>query len=240
MRGGHQMSIDVPNHEIWMYGGWDGEKDLGDLWTFSIQSKMWRCVSDDCSKEGGPSARSCHKICLDTEQKVLYTLGRFVDSSEISSASGDVVKSDFYSYDLRKGVWTLLSADVEAEGGPPLIYDHQMCVDSHTRTLYVFGGKIIQRNPSSSSSSPSTSSSSSSLPTHSQSEGGPLFAGLYRCESQSKNSRTHTHTHTHTHTPHAHIFISSSSYYSFPSIPFFITFKFIRNAVSLICDVGTT
>lgn len=31
--------------------------------------------------QGGPSARSCHKMCLDTERKQIFTLGRYLDSN---------------------------------------------------------------------------------------------------------------------------------------------------------------
>ena len=32
--------------------------------------------------QGGPSARSCHKMCLDVERQQLFTLGRYVDSAQ--------------------------------------------------------------------------------------------------------------------------------------------------------------
>ena len=31
--------------------------------------------------QGGPTARSCHKISLDYERKQIFTLGRYLDSS---------------------------------------------------------------------------------------------------------------------------------------------------------------
>ena len=34
------------------------------------------------SFQGGPSARSCHKMCLDVERQQLFTLGRYVDSAQ--------------------------------------------------------------------------------------------------------------------------------------------------------------
>lgn len=29
--------------------------------------------------QGGPSARSCHKFCLDPERRQIFTLGRYLD-----------------------------------------------------------------------------------------------------------------------------------------------------------------
>ena len=80
MRGGHQMCIDPYSEQIFLFGGWDGTQDLADLWSYSIPSGQWTCISRDTSKEGGPSARSCHKMCLDPYRKKIYTLGRYLDS----------------------------------------------------------------------------------------------------------------------------------------------------------------
>ena len=42
--------------------------------------------------QGGPSARSCHKICLDTKRHTLYTLGRYLDSETRANADLKVKK----------------------------------------------------------------------------------------------------------------------------------------------------
>lgn len=34
------------------------------------------------SVQGGPSARSCHKVCFDSKRRHIYVLGRFIESSE--------------------------------------------------------------------------------------------------------------------------------------------------------------
>lgn len=50
VRGGHQMCIDVDDGIIYLFGGWDGFKDLSDLWAYRIQSAAWTCLSDDAQK----------------------------------------------------------------------------------------------------------------------------------------------------------------------------------------------
>ena len=35
-------------------------------------------------------------------------------------------QSDFYVYDITSNQWTLISEDTSSEGGPPLIFDHQV------------------------------------------------------------------------------------------------------------------
>lgn len=75
------------------------------------------------SNQNGPSARSCHKMCIDSQRRQIYTLGRYLDSSVRNSKS---LKSDFYRYDINANTWTLLSEDTSADGGPKLVFDHQV------------------------------------------------------------------------------------------------------------------
>ncbi|KDR67554.1 hypothetical protein GALMADRAFT_258218 [Galerina marginata CBS 339.88] len=54
--------------------------------------------------------------------------------------------SEFYRYHTRgllSGKWDFLSIDTAASGGPPLIFDHQMAMDSESQILYVFGGRVV-------------------------------------------------------------------------------------------------
>ncbi|XP_070558105.1 muskelin-like [Ptychodera flava] len=146
MRGGHQMSIDVETETIYMFGGWDGAQDLSDFWSYSVLSGQWTCISRNTEDEGGPSARSCHKMCLDPHRKQIFTLGRYLDSGMRNSQS---LKSDFYVYDITSNKWTLICDDTGGEGGPKLIFDHQMCIDSEKSTLYVFGGRVLVGSSSS-------------------------------------------------------------------------------------------
>lgn len=130
-----------------------------------------------CTNQNGPSARSCHKMCIDSQRRQIYTLGRYLDSSVRNSKS---LKSDFYRYDINANTWTLLSEDTSADGGPKLVFDHQvavifkqplslrvllaafiilslvlcsllllqMCMDSEKHMIYTFGGRILTCNGS--------------------------------------------------------------------------------------------
>ena len=68
----------------------------------------------------------------------IYLLGKYMD---IDTRKVRPLSSDFYRYDVATHVWTLLSGDTAATGGPRLIYDHQMALDSDGKLLYVFGGR---------------------------------------------------------------------------------------------------
>ncbi|XP_067122078.1 muskelin [Centruroides vittatus] len=143
MRGGHQMCIDVYTEMIYLFGGWDGMQDLADLWSYHIPSGEWTCLSRDTQNENGPSPRSCHKMCLDSERKKIFTLGKYLDST---MRTPENLKSDFHVYDIDTNKWTQITDDTAAMGGPKLIFDHQMCMDIGKNTIYVFGGRILNSN----------------------------------------------------------------------------------------------
>ena len=140
MRGGHQMCIDPLAETIYLFGGWDGTKDLADMWCYHIPNGEWVCLSKDTGMQGGPSARSCHKMCLDPQRKKIFTLGRYLDQNYRTATN---VKSDFYVYDIESNKWQLITDDTADMGGPGLVFDHQMCVDSDKNTIYVFGGRVL-------------------------------------------------------------------------------------------------
>uniref|UniRef100_A0A667Z6M9 Muskelin 1, intracellular mediator containing kelch motifs n=1 Tax=Myripristis murdjan TaxID=586833 RepID=A0A667Z6M9_9TELE len=144
-KGTSSVSPCGPAETVYLFGGWDGTQDLADFWAYSVQENQWACISRDTEKESGPSARSCHKMCIDSQRRQIYTLGRYLDSSVRNSKS---LKSDFYRYDIDANTWTLLSEDTSADGGPKLVFDHQMCMDSEKHMIYTFGGRILTCNGS--------------------------------------------------------------------------------------------
>ncbi|KAG8038628.1 hypothetical protein G9C98_007335 [Cotesia typhae] len=140
MRGGHQMVFDSVAEIIYLFGGWNGHKDLSDLWSYDIREKKWTLICQDTESVGGPGARSCHKMCLDPEKKQLFTLGKYLDTQYRCAEN---LKSDFYVYDIQSNEWTKISDDTSVNGGPKLIFDHQICMDVENRVIYVFGGRIL-------------------------------------------------------------------------------------------------
>lgn len=67
-------------------------------------------------------------MCIDSQRRQIYTLGRYLDSSVRNSKS---LKSDFYRYDIDANTWTLLSEDTSADGGPKLVFDHQVAAKAN-------------------------------------------------------------------------------------------------------------
>ena len=47
-----------------MFGGWDGDQDLGDLWRFDVESGTWECVCSDTSLVVRPSSFLTHELLV--------------------------------------------------------------------------------------------------------------------------------------------------------------------------------
>jgi hypothetical protein len=79
------------------------------------------------------------------------------DASEsgVSLERARFEEADFWYYSLDENRWHCVSRDTAADGGPPLIYDQQMCSSEDGRFVYVFGGRcvddrarrVVQREP---------------------------------------------------------------------------------------------
>ncbi|KAI8639074.1 Muskelin N-terminus-domain-containing protein [Parasitella parasitica] len=139
-RGGHQMCIDVQDRMIYILGGWDGKHDLSDFWCYDIRENRWSLLSIDTRMQGGPSPRSCHKICFDPVSRSIFVLGRYVESP---AYAGQTLESDFYRYYIEFDQWVKINESTAEAGGPELVYDHQMCIDPDGEMLYVFGGRTV-------------------------------------------------------------------------------------------------
>ncbi|RVE51419.1 hypothetical protein evm_003974 [Chilo suppressalis] len=142
-RGGHQLVVDAATGTLYLFGGWNGTEDLDDLWSYDTKAERWQLLCRHSGLVGGPSPRSCHKMVLEPRKKRLYTVGRYLDNAQRLPAN---MRSDLYMYDVRAGSWSLVCADTAGAGGPRLMFDHQMCIDPDTSTVYVFGGRVLPSN----------------------------------------------------------------------------------------------
>ena len=53
-----QMLLDSAAQTLYLFGGWDGYKDLNDFWSYDVAANRWRLISADTEADGGPSPRS--------------------------------------------------------------------------------------------------------------------------------------------------------------------------------------
>ena len=50
MRGAHQLLFEETSQLLYLHGGWDGTRELGDLWTYSLVDSVWKCICQDSSQ----------------------------------------------------------------------------------------------------------------------------------------------------------------------------------------------
>ncbi|CAG4987014.1 unnamed protein product [Colias eurytheme] len=139
-RGGHQLVVDLNTGTLYLFGGWNGTEDLDDLWSFDTTTERWTLLCRHSGMLGGPSPRSCHKMVFDPINEKLYTLGRYLDGIQRTPNN---LTSDLYVYSVKTAEWSLVMNDTALAGGPRLVFDHQMCIDPDTSTIYVFGGRLL-------------------------------------------------------------------------------------------------
>ena len=51
------MLLDSAAQTLYLFGGWDGYKDLNDFWSYDVAANRWRLISADTEADGGPSPR---------------------------------------------------------------------------------------------------------------------------------------------------------------------------------------
>ena len=125
--------MDPSSQMIYLFGGWDGNRDLSDFWAYNVALGKWTLISADTEADGGPPSRSCHKMVVDPVYRQIFVLGRYLERGLRDLHTN--IKSDFYVYDIGSNTWTQITDDTAALGGPSLIFDHQMCLDSDTRCI---------------------------------------------------------------------------------------------------------
>ncbi|KAF8310333.1 uncharacterized protein EI90DRAFT_1241856 [Cantharellus anzutake] len=93
-RGGHFMVIDLapstenegslagPGGLIYLFGGWNGARELADFWVYDLRQSQWRLISEDVYNEErnrGPSPRSCGAAVFDQRSGDIYFMGRYAN-----------------------------------------------------------------------------------------------------------------------------------------------------------------
>jgi hypothetical protein len=132
-RGGHSMVIDEINNIIYLFGGWNGSKDLSDFWSFDIIRSSWRLISNNTHLDKGPSARSCHKMVYDHINNRIILYGRYgEDPNE---------KGGLWEYQTLINKWSY--HPFKSKIHPTQVYDHQMVLDENSQIIYIFGGILV-------------------------------------------------------------------------------------------------
>ncbi|KAH9455787.1 hypothetical protein Pst134EA_023235 [Puccinia striiformis f. sp. tritici] len=118
-RGGHQMCIDSKRRKIWLFGGFDGLTDLGDLWVYHLEPAHLSTQEDSATS---PS------VMMDGHSRSKET----IDARPTAQSHGN-------NKDTRYNRWQLISRDVRLDNGPMNRSCHKMVLDEITGDLYVLG-----------------------------------------------------------------------------------------------------
>ncbi|PLW20625.1 hypothetical protein PCANC_06013 [Puccinia coronata f. sp. avenae] len=131
-RGGHQMCIDSQRRKIWLFGGFDGLKDLSDFWVYHLQPAPHMSLA----QEDGAimSHQHDHKETMHSTTTTTTTT--------TSLQSQDLHAGDDYNR------WQCISRDVKLENGPMGRSCHKMVLDEATGDLYVLGRYAERGRPS--------------------------------------------------------------------------------------------
>ena len=96
-RGGHQLVIDCLRGNIYLFGGWDGSRDLADFWQFNIAAGKWSLVSGDTAAE---AANTPDKVLAAVAQLTSF-LGR--DQGEVSVEAEEVSRAQLETFMRGEG-----------------------------------------------------------------------------------------------------------------------------------------
>ncbi|KAA1063777.1 hypothetical protein PGTUg99_001630 [Puccinia graminis f. sp. tritici] len=112
-RGGHQMCIDSKRRKIWLFGGFDGVTDLGDLWVYHLEPTHISTQEESSPPSGMPNDDLRFKETIDPPRPTVHSHGNTQ--------------------------WQLISRDVKLDNGPMNRSCHKMVLDEMTGDLYVLG-----------------------------------------------------------------------------------------------------
>ncbi|KAF7678808.1 Muskelin [Astathelohania contejeani] len=138
-RGGHQFIAYYPSNTLYLYGGWNGTEELGDLWIFDCERETWKKLSENTRLEGGPGKRSCHKMIA--YDNFLYVFGRYIPTEYQKESAW--VRGEIYKYDTNTNLWSKEEMNSREAGGPENVYDHQIV--SVENKFYIMGGRGFTR-----------------------------------------------------------------------------------------------
>jgi len=97
----HSMAYDVVGGQTILFGGYDGQQALNDLWVFNYITKTWQQLQSSNS----PPARYLHAMTFDSEHNALIVFGgRFHNASQIYTLN------DTWAYQFNNNTWVLLNS----------------------------------------------------------------------------------------------------------------------------------
>ena len=130
------MVFDTKTRQIFILGRYlerglrDRAQNIKVSWLVKLQINLMEksdISGDGTGKKNLPKTREMKFTMLTSSRYLIFNL----------------LQSDFFKYDIDANQWTMITDDTSTKGGPMLIFDHQMCIDTDTQTIYVFGGQSL-------------------------------------------------------------------------------------------------
>ncbi|KAE8581646.1 hypothetical protein XENTR_v10024873 [Xenopus tropicalis] len=129
-RKGH--SAVLHQSSMFIYGGYfDLKGAVGEFWAFALDTENWSALSPS-TRGSGPGPRHGHTAA--TYNGAMYLFGGLKHMAE---------QNDLWRFDFRRHNW----ASIRTSSGPPKLVGHGSLV--HQNCLWVVGGGLASRNPSS-------------------------------------------------------------------------------------------
>ncbi|EPX73938.1 muskelin [Schizosaccharomyces octosporus yFS286] len=143
----HRMILDSSRQCIYLLGNYFGtaggnliSPDVKpDFWKYSIEERLWTCLSKDTSLELGPMAIFDQAMALNEKENVIYICGG------CKWDPGDLVFETFYLYHVDYGIWEKKVIAFKSSNANMKLLTERMghCMEyaSEEGLLYIFGGQ---------------------------------------------------------------------------------------------------
>lgn len=152
-RAGHQLLFNKKTNKLILYGGWNGIKELGDIFEFDLKTQEWKFI-------GRIEERSCHNSFIYNNS--FYSLGRYLVANDRKKINDRIQGNVIYkNLDFNDNTINNIN-EIDINRTPnettdistnniriPLfdeIYDHQ--IDIKDNDIYIVGGRCYKGNKS--------------------------------------------------------------------------------------------
>jgi muskelin len=131
-RGGHAMCFDAQTQQLYLFGGWDGERSLADLWRYDRRLDQWvelvkeRSQGMDEVDERSPPGRSIHRIAFNARTGDIYVFGGLLTDNTISTEP-EPRDTSSSAPSLRSELWRYHTRDPDSGGWERVMFDTAVC-----------------------------------------------------------------------------------------------------------------
>ncbi|MBN1540433.1 MAG: hypothetical protein JW939_09840 [Candidatus Thermoplasmatota archaeon] len=134
-RGYFGDAVDDVNRKLYIYGGYESDSVMDDLWEFDVLTEQWRKLNFNL--EPAVPRRTRVPMVIDTTSappSLYLHMGRGDSTQNNDNLSG------FFRIDLIEPSPTLTPLNDGITTGVMKRYEHDMCIDEANKKIYMYGG----------------------------------------------------------------------------------------------------